>query len=211
MSALASACTLIVSVRCACELGLRPVVRDLQTPSRVASLVHGVLSCLQLWEGNWAEAISSAGTFFALDLLMTLWIQRSMHFEMVLHHVLGGALCFYSVLTDSAMTENVGRDLTRALILVELTNPLLHVLAVFRREHLDARIPKWMCQVFQGLFLVQFFILRVVQLARVLFDMSFIYDKTNEWEKSMFWISSSLWCLQVLWFFKLMRIALKMN
>lgn len=209
MSAIATLATLIVSVRTACESTLRPLVRDLQTPSRVASLIHGLLCTMQLWEGRWAEAVLSTGMFFGLDMAMTFAIEKRMSYEMIAHHVLGGSLCLYSTLTDSAMTDNVGRDLTRALILLEITNPLLHVLVTLRRERLDLRVPPWVCYATQACFLLQFFAIRIAHLGRVLLSLSWELDKANDVEIAMFWLSMSLWCLQGMWFVKLMRVALK--
>ena len=209
ISDVAVASTLVLTTRAASESMLRLRSRDVQTPARVSALVHAVLCSLMLWDSKWGEAVMSTGVFFVLDFFLTFALEKRMESEMVAHHVFGALLCLYSFVTGSAEIPNLGLPLTRALILMETTNPLLHTLIVLRREKLDFWIPVPLLRALQAVFLVQFFALRIAYLGWILYDLSWQFGNTNEFEKSMMFFSSSLWILQWVWMFKLIRAARK--
>lgn len=209
VSDLVVASTLVVTTRAASESLLRRRARDVQTPARISALVHALLCSVMLWDGQWGDAVMSTGVFFALDLGLTFSIDKRMDAEMVAHHVLGAVLCFYSVMTGSAEIPNLGLHLTRALILMETTNPLLHTLIVLRKEKLDFWVPVLLLRTLQALFLVQFFSVRIAHLGWALTDMMWSFKEAHEFEKAILFFASSLWMLQWAWMFKLIRAAIK--
>jgi len=209
LSNVATVAALVVSMRLATESTLRLRCRDLQSPARVSSLVHAVLCTLQLAEDQWGDAVMSAGIFFVLDFFMTYALHKRMPREMVVHHALGAALCLYSSLTGSAEIPNWGLRLTRALILMETTNPLLHTLVLAKKEKLEERIPLVFWTIVKAVFLMQFAAVRIAHLGWVLFELSKMWAITNAYEKLMFGLSSGLWILQWVWMFKLVGAAVK--
>jgi hypothetical protein len=202
---------LTVTTRVACESSLRTHVRDLETPSRIASFVHGVLCSLMLADGNWSDAVASTGLFFVLDAIMTGYLRRGLPWDTAFHHALGAILCLYSVLANSFEDENHGAELTKALILMETTNPFLHGLVSLRKEKLEHKLPPWTLKTLQGIFLAQFAALRLGLLGRALFNLSFDLSNSSDFEVSMFWISLSMWTLQWMWFGKLVSAAKIVN
>ena len=209
LSSVLNTCSLIVSSRVAFETTLRPRVRDLQTPSRLAGLVHGVLCSVELAEGNWSNAVQSTGLFFALDALLTLAYRRGLAWDTAFHHVLGMALCLFSVLTQSFDAGHFGCDVTRALILMEVSNPLLHLLVTLRKEGLQAKVPPLALQVMQGVFLMQFAGIRIGLLGHALYNVSGVLASATQFEMGMVWISLSMWTLQWMWFIKLEQARAK--
>jgi hypothetical protein len=207
VSDLAVASTLVLSTRAASESILRLRTRDKQTPARISSLIHALLCSAMLWDGKWGDAVMSTGVFFVLDFCMTFAIEKRMETEMIAHHVLGALLCLYSFLTGSAEIPNVGLQLTRSLILMETTNPLLHTLILLRKEKLDFWVPVHLLRALQVVFLAQFFLVRIVHLGLALWNLSWKIGNTNDFEKAMLFFSSNLWILQWVWLFKLMRAA----
>lgn len=201
-TSLLNTCALIVSSRVAMETTVGPHVRDLQTPSRLAALLHGVLCSVALWEGQWMEAVQSTGLFFLLDAIMS---GKRLTWDTGFHHVLGVALCLFSVLTRSFEETHFGSELTRALILMEVSNPLLHLLVTLRKEKLEYKMPLMALQIMQGVFLLQFSGLRIGLLGRALYNMTLVLDKASEFELSMYWISFGMWILQWMWLVKLVR------
>lgn len=209
MAAVLNTCTLIATTRVASELALRPWVRDLQTPSRVAALVHGVLCSAALLEGDWLEAVRSTGLFFGMDLALSLGFRQRLGWDTVMHHVLGLALCLFSVLTRSFHETHMGSDLTRTLILFETCNPLLHLLVTLRKEGLQARLPRWALQALQAVFLLQFAGIRLGKLGHSLWHLALVFETATDFEKSMFFFSLAMWGLQWMWFVKLVAARSK--
>lgn len=200
---------LVIFTRIAFESSLVARVRDRETPSRLASLTHGLLCSLMLVDGNWSDAISSTGIFFLLDALLTRFLRHALPWDTAFHHALGGVLCLYSVLVDSYKDTHTGSELTRALILMETTNPFLHGLVSLRKEKLESKLPRWGLVTLQGLFLLQFAAIRIGLLGRALLRITYTLADAEDFEMSMFWISLSMWTLQWMWFGKLIVAAKK--
>jgi len=209
VSTVLNTCALIVSSRVAFETTLLPHVRDLQTPSRLAGLLHGVLCSVDLAEGNWGSAVQSTGLYFGLDALLTVAFRRGLAWDTAFHHSLGMALCLFSTLTNSYDTHHFGCDLTRALILMEVSNPLLHLLVTLRKEGLQAKVPPFALQVMQGVFLLQFAGIRIGLLGHALYTVASKLALATQFELGMFWISLSMWTLQWMWFIKLVQARTK--
>jgi hypothetical protein len=209
MSAVLNSSALVISSRVAFESTFQHRVRDLQTPSRLFALLHGVLCSVSLAEGNWHDAVQSTGLFFALDALLTKAIHKSIPLDTALHHAMGMALCLFSVVTKSYESSHVGSELTRALILMETSNPLLHLLVTLRKEGLDHKLPRVALQIIQAIFLLQFAGIRIGLLGHALFNMIKALDTATEFEIGMFWISLSMWLLQWMWFIKLVNARTK--
>lgn len=199
-------CALLVSSRVAIEKSFIPYVRDLQTPSRLAALVHGILCSVALWEGQWLEAIQSTGLFFLVDGVMN---GKRLTWDTTLHHLLGMALCLFSTVTGSFETGHFGSELTRALILMEVSNPLLHLLVTLRKEKLEHKLPRLALQLMQGIFLLQFAGIRIGLLGHALYNLTYILEKATDFELSMYWISLSMWILQWIWCIKLVKARTK--
>lgn len=209
VSAVLNTCTLIATTRIAAETSLTRHVRNLETPSRLASLLHGVLCSVSLMEGNWADAVQSTGLFFAMDTVLTLGFRRRLPWDTALHHTLGMILCLFSTLTRSFEHPQLGADLTRALILFETSNPLLHLLVTLRKEGIQDRVPRIALQFIQTIFLLQFAGIRLGLLAHALWHVAWVLDKANDFELGMFWSSLAMWLLQWIWFIKLVGARTK--
>ena len=207
ISSAVQTCVLFVGTRMACEGSLAKHVRDLETPSRISSLVHGLLCSLMIADGEWSEAVASTGLFFVLDALLTGFLRRGLPWDVAFHHALGAILCLYSIVSGSLDPGHTGHELTKALILMETTNPLLHGLVSLRKEKLEYKVPSWVLKSLQAVFLMQFAVVRLGLLGRALFRVSFELADAVDFDISMFWISLSMWTLQWMWFGKLASAA----
>lgn len=192
--------------RTLCTVLLYDKVKDTLTPSRIAALIHGINATISIYQENWYEAVSSTGIFFVLDLYFHFLFRTRINLEMKFHHVAGALLCLYSVFTKSFdSSHHIATELTRALILMETTNPLLQLLVTIRNENLQHYFHSYLLYGLKFIFLFQFVFIRIVMLGKAIYITSKNLYLANSLELSMFWMSSAMFCLQMLWLGKIIQ------
>lgn len=130
---------------------------------------------------------------------------------MILHHCLGFLLCGYSSFNHTYADHHLGSKVTRALLMLEVCNPVLH-LAMFAK-HEDIALLTYLKPLIDFGMLVNYFYVRVWLLAFALYV-------GNEEKTLLEFYSSSpvvyfylmailLWVLQCVWFAYLLTTSIK--
>jgi hypothetical protein len=86
----------ISAVRFMCESMLWRQTIHMETPPRIAALLHGALCTAFIMKGQWDQAVEATGVFFVLDLLFNIGLEQKVGWDMMLHHVMGAILCLFS-------------------------------------------------------------------------------------------------------------------
>jgi hypothetical protein len=196
---------LIVGTRFALETALASRVKDRLTPSRLAAFFHGLVATYYIFHGQWHESIHTTAQFFLLDLALHLIFQTKLSWEMLFHHVGGALLCIYAVSTKSYAAPHLAEHLTKALILMETTNPLLQILVTLRNEQLQNIVYSKCLFLIKFLFFFHFTFLRVIFLGRSLFYTYKHLERADSLDMLMFYLSLSMWCLQLFWLGKIVQ------
>lgn len=186
------------------------------TPGRLVSSAHGLFVLAMIYDNNWKDAMDSTVLYFYFDLLFTIKYtavedQTSLKtITMILHHCLGFLLCGYSSFNQTYADDHLGSKLTRALLMLEVCNPILH-LAMFAK-HEDNALLIYLKPLIDFGMLLNYFYVRVWLLALALFI-------GNEEEVLEFYSSSPvvyfylmailLWVLQCVWFTYLLTTSIK--
>jgi hypothetical protein len=195
----------ILSVRTALEVTLSPKVKDRLTPSRIAAFIHGVLASFYILNDQWYEAIHSTAQFFLLDLFLHYFFKTKLPIEMIFHHLGGALLCIYSVVSGSYQSIHLAEHLTKALILMETTNPLLQILITLRNEHLQQYLQPKLLYALKFFFFFHFTYTRILYLGKCLFYTYQHIQKADVLDLSMFYLSASMWILQLFWLGKIIQ------
>lgn len=193
----------ISSVRVLCEHLLWRRAADINTPARISALIHGFVCCVLLWQDKWGDAVGATGLFFVLDIVFNECAQ-GLTWDMMVHHLMGAVLCGFSVWTESFDLKHVGAPLTRALILLETTNPLLHFLTVLRRERIQLDV--WVTRALTFMFFLQFLWIRILNLGQALIQTFPLLKQSEDWAvQGIFFVCLCMWALQFVWLRKLIQ------
>lgn len=171
---------------------------DINTPARIASLYHGLICTFYVLSQQWKDAISSTLIFFLIDIAFEFIYKRPKTVEMIAHHVIGIILCAYS-LYSSSFENHRGKHLTRALIALEICNPILHTVILMTKEKQLHRISITVRNVLRILLILQFLIIRILVLLICIILTAKL--KADIWV----FLATLLWILQVVWFYKLIK------
>lgn len=169
------------------------------TGGRITSILQGLFCTVLIFGGQWKEAIATTLAFFCIDLFYEEVYGRPRLFEMKLHHSLGAALCAYSLYSESYIGSQSYP--TKALVALEMCNPLLHLLIILKNEDQLYRFPSY-CKTFMKTTLVaQFFIIRVLILGAAVAHCIFIHNPPLY----LIVMGVTMWAMQVFWFTKLIK------
>lgn len=191
--------------RCLADGFLGDHVRDTLTPSRVAAFLHGINVSFSIVENDWDTAVASTALFFILDLYFHYLFGTRINLEMKLHHIAGACLCIYSAISRSYSFHHLGSELTKALILMETTNPLLQFLITLRNENLQEYLNKYSLYFIKLFFFFHFVFIRIVVLGKALYYTWQKLSYGTTLEVSMFWISLAMFFLQCFWLGKIIQ------
>lgn len=172
------------------------------TPGRIISSIHGIFVLVLFSYQNWKDSVESTFLYFVLDFcfLLKYNFDSSLKFKtMLIHHVLGIILCAYSSFQETYLDSHFGNKITRALLFLEVCNPVLHLSMINRYEFLFSPTTKFCLEC---LMLFNYFYSRVWCLGLALneSDPSNLL-KMNTYPVSLFYACSILlWILQMIWF-----------
>jgi hypothetical protein len=156
----------------------------------------------------WKDAMESTVLYFFYDMLFTIKYSTLEDFftlkttSIMLHHFLGFSLCFYSALIESYNETHLGAKVTRALLMLEVCNPLLHFSTIIQNE-----CPEMNSFCLSGIkcaMLANYFYVRVWTLANALRVDNEDKERLafySVFPTSLFFLFAILlWVLQFLWF-----------
>jgi hypothetical protein len=176
------------------------------TPGRLVSSATGIFVFFLILDNKWRDATEATFIYFCLDIMYTFrfsWTNSISSSSILLHHILGFTLCAYSLVHQTYDTSHFGYQLTRALLVLEVCNPVLHLSFINQNEEI---FTNWIKTVIDCAMLVNYFYIRVWCLGSVVFQPN---EKLTVYPQSNFYsLTVILWCLQVLWFFFLLHRAL---
>jgi hypothetical protein len=167
------------------------------TGGRITSILQGLFCTVLICGGQWKEAVATTLGFFCVDLFYEEIYGRPRLFEMKLHHALGIALCAYSLYTKSYIGSQAYP--TKALVALEICNPLLHFLVILKNEDQLYRFPSYCTRFMKGMLIAQFFTIRLLILGAAIAHCIFFYKPPYY----LIAMGVSMWAMQVVWFTKL--------
>lgn len=177
---------------------------DKSTAGRITSILQGLLCTIQLINGQWKEAIGGTLAHFTLDLFFEEIYHLPRQLDMKIHHLAGIALCSMS-LYFKTYQNGPKSNITRALITLEVCNPLLHFLIIMKKEDQLYRFPNYCKNAMKYALITQFFLIRVLTLGTAFFQFAILNNAAFDYLITV--ISGIIWCLQIYWFRKLIKNA----
>ena len=123
--------------------------RDETTPGRLCSTLSAILCTNLLVLGYEAAALRVGLYYFLVDLV---YLAKDRKPEMMLHHLTGAFLCFFSLRANLLTESHPWRPITLALIWMEATNPLLHLAILWKTEFQAWNLPR--CQMLVNVLLI---------------------------------------------------------
>lgn len=200
-----SACLMQTACLVMCRIAaesLLKTTKDLQTPGRIASFFHGAF-CSVFLLYSWEQAIATTGLFFVCDVFLASVYKKPLPWMMSMHHCVAAILCLYSYVEKSYELTHIGAWITRALICMETTNPIFHIVLVARNENLWIWNVNWIRALLKGLLLFQFVTIRICMLGYALaFPISSILQFSSM-QTLMYASSLCMWVMQWVWLQKL--------
>ncbi len=163
-----------------------------ETPGKIASLFQGL--CVGLWIMNdmYYSAIASTFLYFIWDYAINVSLGKD-KLETQIHHLIGMALCFYSLDTSSYLKSNIEGDITRTLILMETTNISFQAAFVLYNEfgYTHMMIPA----------MIHFFVVRVLCLGHFINPLNpdLVVIINSRFMAALWAITFTMWMLQVAW------------
>jgi hypothetical protein len=140
-----------------------------------------------------ASAISSTLAYFVWDFALNILVGKG-QLVTQLHHLIGIALCVYSLHTGSYLDPEIQGQITRALIQMESTN--ISFQAAFLVYH-EYKYPHLMIPA-----LLHFFIVRVLVLGYYVHPFNSDVHKVvdSRFMSGLWGITLAMWILQISWF-----------
>jgi hypothetical protein len=180
------------------------------TPGRLVSSAHGLFVLALLHYNNWQDAIESTALYFFFDILFTVKympIKEVFTFKtcsIIFHHFLGCLLCCFSTVTKSYQEFHLGSKITRALLMLEICNPLLHFSMILKNESPEIINIEFLSLAMDIVMLMNYFYMRVWTLGNSLWintNDKIQIEFFTKYPISLFYLFSVLlWILQVTWF-----------
>jgi hypothetical protein len=177
---------------------------DKGTPGRIASILQGLTCTILIFNKQWKEAIGTTLIFFIMDLIFDELYKLPRIIEMKLHHIFGILCCSASLYYKTYDPKEIACNLTRALIILEVCNPLLHVLVTLKKENQLHRFSSKCQNVWKIILALQFFLIRVLLLGAAFIQFVYFYD-WSRYQSFLIFIAGALWVLQLYWFKKLLK------
>ena len=186
--------------------------KNKSTPGRIISTLHGFFVLALVAHNSWKDAIESTVLYFFYDMLFTIKYSSYEEFftlkttSIILHHMLGFSLCFFSALTESYAETHLGSRVTRALLMLEISNPVLHFAMIFQNEIYTISMTSNRLLAFgiKIMMLINYFYVRVWNLGNALMvknDDKSLIAFYSTFPTSIFYLFSILlWVLQIVWF-----------
>jgi len=182
------------------------------TAGRLISSAHGLFVLALLHENNWKDAIESTALYFFFDILFTIkyksinevftWKTCSILF----HHILGCLLCCYSTVSKSYQEFHLASKITRALLMLEICNPLLHFSIILKNEFFEVKNIDFLSVGMELVMLMNYFYMRVWTLGNSLWtNDKTVFEFYTRYPTNLLFYTFAiiLWILQVTWFFYL--------
>ena len=172
-----------------------------ESPGRLASAVHGLCVAFMIARAEWEAAVLSTGIFFCIDTFFNLCFSK-MPAPTLVHHLLGMFLCFGSHACGTL--NGIGADLTKSLVMMEVTNPTLHLLVVNKRE--EWNMNSWLNRFLKLFLIVQWVLFRIWDLGvSVFLTITILHWHDNPADHTFMnyafvAASSAMWVLQLYWF-----------
>jgi hypothetical protein len=164
-----------------------------EAPGRLASMIQGL--CVGAWivNNNYASAISSTLAYFVWDFALNIILGKGQSVTQF-HHLIGFALCYYSLHTESYLDPGIVGQITHALIQMESTNISFQAAFLFYHEY---KYPHLMIPA-----LLHFFIIRVVVLGYYVHPLNLDVHKVvdSRFMSGLWGITLAMWILQISWF-----------
>jgi hypothetical protein len=185
--------------------------KNKSTPGRLSSSAHGLFVLALIAQNQWKDAMESTVLYFFYDLLFTIKYSTPEDFytlktvSIILHHILGFSLCFYSALTESYSEHHLGAKVTRALLMLEICNPVLHFAMIFQNELPEINSTyTFLSSGIKCAMLANYFYVRVWALGNALLvneDDKTLIEFYSQFPTSLFFLFAIImWVLQFLWF-----------
>lgn len=179
--------------------------------SRVAAAVSSALVCLLTLRAGEAAGTASYFGYLLSDTAASFAIGPRLRPEILLHHVLTGALCLaaggFLVAEPLALAPQVS-PLVRGLLLMEASNPFMHAAWVADKEPDTGYRRAIQCWAVPGV-LGSFFWLRVVGAWRCLGHAAALGGALAGWHAPVVGAVAALGGLQVWWFQLLLAMVLR--
>jgi hypothetical protein len=176
------------------------------TPGRIVSSAQGLWVFGLILCGMWKDALESTLLYFFIDMVFLIkytTTEDSVKLKTItifIHHILGFFLCSFSALIGSYDESHLGSKLTRALLFLEICNPLLHASMMMKYEYSFPylKIPVDIAM------LINYAYVRVWSLGKALIitdNDKQLLEFYSAFPTSLFFLLAIiLWCLQILWF-----------
>jgi hypothetical protein len=191
-------------------LELDNLFKHKSTPGRLVSSAHGLFVLLLICDKKWKDATEATFIYFCLDISYTIrysWSNSASTRSILLHHILGFVLCAYSLVYETYDTPHFGHTLTRALLVLEVCNPVLHLSLINRYEEV---FTNWIKTVLDCAMLLNYFYVRVLCLGIAVFETDVtVRAKFFTYPINIIYsLTLVLWCLQLIWFCFLVKQTL---
>jgi hypothetical protein len=181
----------LFAIRCTSEVQWSSKHKD--SPGRLASLLQGV--CVGAWILNnmYFKALASTSIYFILDCLLNISLGKGSGVTHA-HHLLGLALCTYSIVTSSFLDNGIQGQITRALIQMETTNISVQgaLLMYHEYNYVHLMIPA----------ALHFFVVRILVLGYHVHPMNSSVWKvvTSKFMIGLWSTTLLMWIIQMFWF-----------
>ena len=183
--------------------------KDRSTPGRITSLAHGLVCTYMLAASDYSATILLTGGYFVVDLALNCFYCRAeLDLANVLHHVLGSVLCFSSFVWGTHHEDHIGSAITRALIALETTNPLLQTSIILKKEEIGKRLLPFL----GALTLIHWSYVRIAVLGHALLSSTVLYchHMLASVPYTILLASSfAMWMIQIFWWIRLLRATVK--
>jgi len=177
---------------------------DKGTPGRIAAILQGLTCTILILNQQWKDAIGTTLIFFIMDLIFEEIYKLPRNIEMKLHHLFGIMCCSASLYYKTYEPKEVACHLTKALIALEVCNPLLHLLVTIKKENQLYRFSKPRQKFCMALLIGQFFSIRVLYLGFAFLQFVYFYN-WSQYQSVLIFIAGFLWIMQIFWFVKLLK------
>ena len=177
---------------------------DKNTPGRIAAILQGITCTILIFNRQWKEAIQTTLWFFVMDLIFEEIYKIPRMIEMKLHHIFGIMLCSASMYYKTYEPKEIGYKLTKALIALEVCNPLLHVLVTLKKENQLYRFSERFQRLCKYVLGIQFLSVRVLYLGYAFINFVYNYNWTH-YQSFLVVVAGSLWVMQIYWFIRLLK------
>jgi hypothetical protein len=180
----------VVCLRVALELALP--YKHASTPGRITGFVHGAACAYWAFHQDWLSAIAATFLYLVSDTVLNAASPKPRDFSMLLHHILGAALCFYAIDHGFWRGNTPEADLTNSLVFMETTNLSVQVafIAFYEFEYTYFMTPAFL----------HFLVVRVGCLGHyILTHFTYFWLNKSLFLKGLYGIVSLLWIQQIFW------------